>query len=269
MKVNSISSRSRRRPARLAAARRFVRVVRDSHGTRRESQITVRRPRCTSFGSLLTSHCSLIMHPLIGSARIRNGCNSSAINAQRTFNRYKFACLRARCSRFFHSANRQPQLATPPFLIGTPSRLEIELTRSQQTRKHFLIGTIRPTFTSVPPLTRHLSLITHDWVTSLLFDTNGIHKIVVLLKTKEKRLSIRYRFALRAAGAANYPLPITSHPSLITPHKSRVTNHDSRYNCASKCAAGQSNTQPLAQPATGNRRGTKPASACGHLILRH
>ena len=66
-------------------------------------------------------------------------------------------------------------------------------------------------------------------------------------------------------------LPITNHYSPVTnpPHKSRVTNHDSRYNCASKCAAGQSNTQPLAQPATGNRRGTKPASACGHLILRH
>jgi hypothetical protein len=31
-------------------------------------------------------------------------------------------------------------------LIGTPSRLEIDLTHSQQTRKDFLIGTICPTF---------------------------------------------------------------------------------------------------------------------------
>ena len=324
MKANSISSRACRRPTRLAADQRIVRVVSGSQATARESQISFRRPRCTADGSLITDYSSPITHLQIGSAPIRNDGNSSAINARRFSNRYKFGCFRARCSRFLHSTSHKPHRATQPFLIagekilkteltpsvpspnafliagdfppfssaaaprisnrytklleidltrsqqtrkhfliaticptffspaplrailiGTPRRLEIELTHSQQTRKHFLIGTICPTFFSPAPLLTHRSSpITHHRLTLFLFDTNGTRKIVALMKTKEKRLSIRYKFSLRASGAANYPSQITTHQSLIIPHKSGVTNHDSRYNCASLSAAGQSNRQP-------------------------
>jgi hypothetical protein len=47
-----------------------------------------------------------------------------------------------------------------PLLIGTPIRLKMELTHSQQTRKHFLIGTIRPTLAPAPLSTPHSSLVT-------------------------------------------------------------------------------------------------------------
>src|SRR5580658_1601382 len=44
------------------------------------------------------------------------------------------------------------------------------------------------------------SLMTHHCLTSFLFDTNKAHKIIILvralLKTKEKRFSIQYKFAL-------------------------------------------------------------------------
>jgi len=87
------------------------------------------------------------------------------------------------------------------FLIGTAIRLETDLTHSQQTRKHFLIGTIRSTFASVPPLTHYFSLITHHCFTSFLVDTNKPHKIIILvslpMKTKEKQFSIQYKFAVR------------------------------------------------------------------------
>ncbi len=102
------------------------------------------------------------------------------------------------CPTFF------PPAQLRAILIGTPIRLEIDLTRSQQTRKHFLIGTIRPTFTSAPLLTHHSSLITHHCLTSFLFDTNKPHKIIILvslpMKTKEKRVSIRYKWALGSIG---------------------------------------------------------------------
>ena len=78
--------------------------------------------------------------------------------------------------------------------------LEIELTRSQQTRKHFLITTICPTFTPAPHPTHHSSLTTRDSLTQFLFDTNEVHKIVVPMKTKEKRVSIRYKWALGSMG---------------------------------------------------------------------
>ena len=108
----------------------------------------------------------------------------------------------------FLIANIGPTFFSPAplraLLIGTPIRLEIDLTHSQQTRKHFLIGTIRPTSTPAPLPTHHLSLIPHHRLTSFLFDTNKPHKIIILvslpLKTKEKQFSIRYKFTLRGMG---------------------------------------------------------------------
>ncbi len=38
-----------------------------------------------------------------------------------------------------------------------------------------------------------------------LFDTNEIHKIIIPMKTKEKRFSIRYKFALRSIGNQSCP----------------------------------------------------------------
>src|SRR5271170_915778 len=96
-------------------------------------------------------------------------------------------------------AGNPQQPASPPlraFLIGIASLLEIDLTRSQQTRKHFLIGTIRPTLTSAPHRARHQASHTAPF----LFDTNESHEIFVLMKTKEKRVSIRYKFAVRGTG---------------------------------------------------------------------
>jgi hypothetical protein len=105
--------------------------------------------------------------------------------------------------------------------------LEIELTHSQQTRKHFLIATICPTFTTAPHTAHHSSLTAHHCLTPSLIATNETHKILALLKTKEKQLPIRYKFALRGTGnlaCARWfgvgPLPsaphITHRHSLLT-----------------------------------------------------
>src|SRR5271154_2960643 len=65
------------------------------------------------------------------------------------------------CRTFFF-----PRAPLRAFLIGTAIRLKSDLTHSQQTRKHFLIGTIDPTSTSAPLLTHHFSLITHHCLTN-------------------------------------------------------------------------------------------------------
>jgi hypothetical protein len=78
--------------------------------------------------------------------------------------------------------------------------LEIELTLSQSTKDHFLIATICPTFTPAPLLTDRSSLTTHRRLTQFLIATNETDKIVVLMKRKEKQLSIRYKFASRGLG---------------------------------------------------------------------
>ncbi len=86
------------------------------------------------------------------------------------------------------------------FLIARRQILEFDLTRSQQTRKHFLIVTISGVSAPAPHLTNHDSRIGPPF----LFDTNKAHKIIILtrtpLKTKEKRFSIRYKFALGITG---------------------------------------------------------------------
>ena len=96
--------------------------------------------------------------------------------------------------------------------------LEIELTRSQQTRKHFLIAIICPTFTPA------LQFADKDFrMTPFLFATNGIRKIVVLMKTKEKRVSIRYKFS----NVAVFRAPASCRSFDASPG-ARVAGHGSR-----------------------------------------
>jgi len=83
-----------------------------------------------------TFHC----HFLIGSTAIKNSRIPLKQHAMFFSNRPRIACLRARLSRVLHSTNHQPRRTTRAFLIATQI-LEIELTRSQQTRKLFLIAT--------------------------------------------------------------------------------------------------------------------------------
>jgi hypothetical protein len=114
-----------------------------------------------------------------------------------------------------HNSNRYTKL------------LEIALTPSAPAQNTFLIATICPTFTPAPLFTHHSSLIPRHRLTPFLIDTNETDKIFALLKTKKKRLSIRYKFALRGTGnlaCARWfgigPLPsaphITHRHSLLT-----------------------------------------------------
>ena len=305
MKANSRPTRSHRRPARLAAA---TPLVSGSRATARESQLTIREPRCTSFGSLLTSYYSLITHLLISSAPTTNDRNSSAINAQRLSNRSKLGCLCARCSRFFRSTNHQPHRPTRHFLIAgekilktelTPSvpspnalliagdfpsfspatprisnrytkLLEIELSCSQQTRKHFLIATICPVFALARQLTAHHS---HPASRAFLIPGSGITNVCNLRKTNNATLAnscdtafLRRFCSPRITRSSDSQIAgdrrlFTTHQSHITSHKSRVMNRDSRYNCGSQCAVGQSNRQP--KRAAGHRQPARHETGFG------
>ena len=123
------------------------------------------------------------------------------------------------CPTFFSHALR------PALLIGTPIRLKSDLTHSQQTRKHFLIGTIRPTLAPAPLSTHHLSLITHHCFTQFRFATNRIRKIVALMKTKEKPRSIRYKFPSCAIGvpaAATQCRPVPGTRNFLCFRRNRI-----------------------------------------------
>jgi hypothetical protein len=85
---------------------------------------------------------------------------------------------------------------------------------------------------SAPRLSHHSPLITHHCLTPFLFDTNKVHKIIILLrallKTKEKQFSIRYKFALRgkSSPAAEAILPLACLPEAglcAVPHYSPIT----------------------------------------------
>ena len=197
--------------------------------------------RFTTYQPLPTNHAFLIAGekilkteltpsvPILNAFLIAGVCPaSSPAAAPRISNRYtkllEIELTRSQQTRkHFLIATICPTFFSPAplraILIGTPSRLEIDLTHSQQTRKHFLIGTIRPTFTFTfaPLLTHHWSLITRHRLTSFLFDTNKSHKIIVLaslpMKTKEKQLSIRYKFAPRKM------LRFTVHQSPLIPSR--------------------------------------------------
>jgi len=87
--------------------------------------------------------------------------------------------------------------STRHFLIASRQILKIKLTHSQQTRKHFLIASFSATLAPAPHLTNHDSRKTAPF----LFNTNKAHKIIILMKalmkTKEKRFSIPYKFPSR------------------------------------------------------------------------
>src|SRR5580700_2454868 len=103
-----------------------------------------------------------------------------------------------------HAARASTASAPAPhstlrFLIASRQILKIKITRSQQTRKHFLIASFSAISAPAcrggpaPHLTHHSSLITRHCPTPFLFNTNKTHRIIVLvralLKTKEKRFS--------------------------------------------------------------------------------
>jgi|HubBroStandDraft_6_1064221.scaffolds.fasta_scaffold15389_8 hypothetical protein len=102
-------------------------------------------------------------------------------------------------------AVRHPSLVTRHCLIpiGTPI-LETELTRSQQARKHFPVATFFSILAPAPRLTHHSSLIPRRRLASFLFNTNKAHKIIILMrtlmKTKEKRFSIKIIYFTKATG---------------------------------------------------------------------
>jgi hypothetical protein len=149
-------------------------------------------------------------HPLIDGTAIRNARNCPENNALHFSNRPKTPCFSARFSRVLRSRNHhspvtyhasrltthQTLLTNHAFLIATQI-LDIHLTRSQQTRKHFLIATKFDI--SAPHFTNH-----HSPIAPFLFNTNKPHRIIILmrplLKTKEKQFSIQYKFALRDIG---------------------------------------------------------------------
>jgi hypothetical protein len=148
-------------------------------------------PQLTNHHSLITAHKSALAssNPLHSPLLIANDklLESELTPSGPTPNAFLIANI---CPTFFSPA--------PPraFLIGTRRLLEVDLTHSQQTRKHFLIGTIRPALTSAPHRARRQA----SGRSPFLFDTNESHKIVVPMKTKEKRVSIRYEFAVRGTG---------------------------------------------------------------------
>jgi hypothetical protein len=102
-------------------------------------------------------------------------------------------------------ANHHSLITTHACLIANDELLETSLTPSAPTQSAFLIANICPAFFSHAPLpTGHSSVIAGHCLTSFLFDTNKTHRIIILMrapmKTREKRASIRCRFAVRGSG---------------------------------------------------------------------
>ena len=141
-------------------------------------------------------------------------------------------------------------LTTHAFLIANDKLLETELTPSVRAPSAFLIANICPTFFRPAPLpTHHSSLFTRHCLTSFLFDTNKLHKIIILaslpMKTKEKQFSIRYQFsnvtvfgapascrtfcAFPGARVAGHGSRGKERNPRVTNHYSPITNHLSRF----------------------------------------
>ena len=79
-----------------------------------------------------------------------------------------------------------------PFSLIATQILDFALTRSQQTRKHFLIATISGIALPAPRFTHHSLLVTRPCLTSFLFDTNErARKKSNLFKTNKKTFLLR------------------------------------------------------------------------------
>ncbi len=135
-------------------------------------------------------------HFLIGSAAIKSARNSPENNALNFSNRLKSANCSAHFSHVLRSKNHHssvthhgsrfsthPPLLTNHALLIATQILDINLTSSEQTRKHFLIGTK----SRISALTPRL----HNRPYEFLIATDRIQKIANLMKTKEKRFSNR------------------------------------------------------------------------------
>jgi hypothetical protein len=159
----------------------------------------------------------------IGRASIKNAHKSPENKALNFSNRSKIASVGGRFAPHNSPITIQKSvIATshphfPQFLIATQI-LNIELTRTQQTRKHFLVTTKFDFSAPAPRLKIH-----NRRSESFLFDTNKAHKIIIVMrapmKTKEKQFSIRYKFASRDIGNV---APVTGTKNV--PHFHRLRN---------------------------------------------
>ena len=114
---------------------------------------------------------------LIDFAAIRNARNFHKNNALAFSKRLKFARSGAVSSQYQppvtnHEAFLASSHARFSQLLIATQILEIKPTRSQQTRKHFLIATFSGNSAPAPHLSHHSPLITRCCLVSFLFDTN-------------------------------------------------------------------------------------------------
>ena len=136
-----------------------------SHQTRKNSSRNYRRKySCTLINTNKTRPQTHLR--CVAAASVPNPSRGTAVRA-----RFRMlALLRSKKMRGEFDLDQRPAVPTAPnrakilrtFLIGTPSRLEIDLTRSQSAKIPFLIGTICPIFFRAPrfpPITRHSSLV--------------------------------------------------------------------------------------------------------------
>jgi hypothetical protein len=270
MKLFSSSCHSRQLSARIASGALVRRVVRGS-------QLRGRGPRCIDQASLLTNQHPPTTQLFIGSIAITNAHNSSAISAQCNSDRSRITCLSTRFSHGLRFRKRQRRRTTRPFLVAT-QELEIHLIRSQQTRKLFPIAAVSRRLENGWHVRVHQSyLATREF----LAPTSGLGTCVTYRKQTatphSKPCDRAFSRASRApqitsykSGIARLGTGITTHELLITPRESRNSQTPTHGIIMLSYAQRASLTKsPVARPATGYRRGTKPASACGHLILGH
>ena len=153
------------------------------------------------------SHRHLVSARPANSNRHKMQLESSVTSRKQTTapnsNRHKFCpkpapSLRAPATTTHASPLTAPKSATVssiplfPFSLIATQILDFALTRSQQTRKHFLIATISGIALPAPRFTHHSSLVTHPCLTSFLFDTNErARKKSNLFKTNKKTFLLR------------------------------------------------------------------------------
>jgi hypothetical protein len=141
MKLHSKSRDLAERPAPLLPAHVALRSIHESPAAGRDSRPANHASDFTHHSPLVTHHCPF----LIGTSAIKNRCIPLKQHAMAFSNRSKYSSLRAHLSRLLRAAHHQAQPAALRFLIATRRKLEMELTRSQQTRKVFLIATFSGT----------------------------------------------------------------------------------------------------------------------------